>query len=199
MYFIVYFLLQVQNFDLVLKCILMSKKGYSRIVYDHWSSFFSWLFDFAALICPPNSHYKFCMSRCQPTCARPRPPKCDKRCVEGCQCNKGYILSGDVCVKRSNCGCYRDGKYYMVRWRWGRVGLRFVKARSLFIFARVDRAKKRWYFYIKRFSWRSILFVKSVQLLGLSFWLNRWSNLISRHRVELYLHILKMLFNKKNF
>lgn len=38
----------------------------------------------------------------------------DSKCKEGCICNDGYILSGDVCVPLSQCGCFYDDNYYRV-------------------------------------------------------------------------------------
>nr|DBA15730.1 TPA: hypothetical protein GDO54_003201 [Pyxicephalus adspersus] len=33
-------------------------------------------------------------------------------CVETCQCNDGFVLSGDKCVPTSSCGCSYKGAYY---------------------------------------------------------------------------------------
>uniref|UniRef100_A0A3Q3JEZ7 Tectorin alpha n=1 Tax=Monopterus albus TaxID=43700 RepID=A0A3Q3JEZ7_MONAL len=63
--------------------------------------------------CPPNSHYSSCMSVCQPQCAPARGQRdCSQDCVEGCQCDQGYVLNGKSCILPQNCGCYTDGKYY---------------------------------------------------------------------------------------
>ncbi|XP_071031171.1 alpha-tectorin [Oncorhynchus clarkii lewisi] len=65
------------------------------------------------LTCPANSHYSSCMSVCQPQCAPARGQReCTQDCVEGCQCDQGYVLNGKGCVRPQNCGCYNDGKYY---------------------------------------------------------------------------------------
>nr|XP_057933710.1 alpha-tectorin [Doryrhamphus excisus] len=66
--------------------------------------------------CPPNSHYSSCMPPCPPQCAPTRgqrdcsgsPPDC----VEGCQCDQGYVVNGKSCILPQDCGCYTDGKYY---------------------------------------------------------------------------------------
>ncbi|XP_051788213.1 alpha-tectorin [Erpetoichthys calabaricus] len=66
-----------------------------------------------ALTCPPNSHYESCMSMCQPQCAPARGSRdCNHYCVEGCQCDEGFVINGKSCILSQNCGCYTDGKYY---------------------------------------------------------------------------------------
>ncbi|XP_047199382.1 alpha-tectorin [Hippoglossus stenolepis] len=63
--------------------------------------------------CPPNSHYSSCVSVCPPQCAPARGQRdCSQECVEGCQCDQGYVLNGKSCILSQNCGCYTDGKYY---------------------------------------------------------------------------------------
>ncbi|XP_076799587.1 uncharacterized protein LOC143444282 [Clavelina lepadiformis] len=65
------------------------------------------------LLCHSNSHYSMCASHCQPTCASPESSSvCDRSCVEGCVCDDGYLLSGDACVRREECGCLYEGRYY---------------------------------------------------------------------------------------
>ncbi|XP_073664167.1 alpha-tectorin isoform X9 [Tursiops truncatus] len=66
-----------------------------------------------SVTCPPNSHYESCVSVCQPRCAAIRlKSDCNHYCVEGCQCDTGYVLNGKSCILPHNCGCYSDGKYY---------------------------------------------------------------------------------------
>ncbi|KAL2094954.1 hypothetical protein ACEWY4_009673 [Coilia grayii] len=66
-----------------------------------------------SVTCPPNSHYASCMMVCQPQCAPARGQRdCNQYCVEGCQCDQGYVLNGKSCILSQNCGCYTDGKYY---------------------------------------------------------------------------------------
>uniref|UniRef100_A0A8C9V6I5 Si:dkey-65b12.6 n=1 Tax=Scleropages formosus TaxID=113540 RepID=A0A8C9V6I5_SCLFO len=67
------------------------------------------------LICPENSHYELCGSPCPATCAGPIAPEtCPFPCVEGCQCNDSFVLSGEKCVSRiEGCGCPHEGHYYM--------------------------------------------------------------------------------------
>ncbi|NXS87316.1 ZAN protein, partial [Erpornis zantholeuca] len=71
---------------------------------------------FCPIACPPNSHYNPCTSACPATCTDPLASQnCSRPCVEGCECNSGFVLSGGQCVSMSNCGCLQNGKYYEVR------------------------------------------------------------------------------------
>ncbi|KAM4043769.1 IgGFc-binding protein-like [Anomaloglossus baeobatrachus] len=63
--------------------------------------------------CPSNSEYNECMTACPATCLDPQAPeKCTSPCVEGCQCKDGFILSGGVCITKSQCGCWYNDQYY---------------------------------------------------------------------------------------
>eukprot|EP00062_Callorhinchus_milii_P025595 gi/632986747/ref/XP_007910409.1/ PREDICTED: IgGFc-binding protein-like [Callorhinchus milii] len=78
-----------------------------NITIDSWRNS-----TFCPLTCPPNSHYEPCTSACPATCLNPTPPSCDLPCVEGCQCDKGFVLSGDQCVPKKQCGCFYNGTEY---------------------------------------------------------------------------------------
>ncbi|XP_018601004.2 IgGFc-binding protein isoform X1 [Scleropages formosus] len=68
---------------------------------------------FCPMTCPVNSHYELCPTGCPATCARlPAPARCGVLCREGCQCNDGHLLSGDVCVPVAQCGCTYGERYY---------------------------------------------------------------------------------------
>ncbi|CAH1271434.1 FCGBP [Branchiostoma lanceolatum] len=71
------------------------------------------------LPCPPNSHYNPCASPCPPTCQEPN-PVCTTVCVECCECNSGYIMSGQYCVPIEGCGCTDPdtGRYYELGENW---------------------------------------------------------------------------------
>uniref|UniRef100_A0A663DPL7 VWFD domain-containing protein n=1 Tax=Aquila chrysaetos chrysaetos TaxID=223781 RepID=A0A663DPL7_AQUCH len=70
---------------------------------------------FCPVACPPNSRYNPCTSACPATCTDPLAPKnCSRPCLEGCECNNGFVISGGQCVSMSNCGCLQNGKYYQV-------------------------------------------------------------------------------------
>uniref|UniRef100_A0A8C5QZ52 VWFD domain-containing protein n=1 Tax=Leptobrachium leishanense TaxID=445787 RepID=A0A8C5QZ52_9ANUR len=63
--------------------------------------------------CPVNSHYEACGNACPASCAdRTAPADCIDPCMETCQCNSGYILSGEKCVPVTSCGCSYNGFYY---------------------------------------------------------------------------------------
>ncbi|KAM4820738.1 zonadhesin [Thomomys bottae] len=76
---------------------------------------------FCPLKCLPNSSYKPCANPCPDAClSLSAPTYCPALpCVEGCECQKGYILSGRTCVPPSHCGC-RDpeGFYHLVGETW---------------------------------------------------------------------------------
>ncbi|CAJ1086482.1 LOW QUALITY PROTEIN: zonadhesin%2C like [Xyrichtys novacula] len=76
--------------------------------------------EFCPLACPPNSSYSLCVSSCPETCLGVvGPPGCEDVCVEGCQCNPGFILSNDKCVSVKDCGCVDDhGSYHPVGDDW---------------------------------------------------------------------------------
>ncbi|TRZ01517.1 hypothetical protein DNTS_001917, partial [Danionella cerebrum] len=66
------------------------------------------------LDCPNNMHYEPCGTACAASCAdRSAPDKCTLPCVEGCQCNMGFVRSGDECVPVKKCGCTSNGRYYL--------------------------------------------------------------------------------------
>ncbi|KAH0626046.1 hypothetical protein JD844_000749 [Phrynosoma platyrhinos] len=68
---------------------------------------------FCPLPCPPHSHYTECASPCPATCCNLyAPASCQSRttCVEGCTCDRGYVLSDDSCVSMRDCGCL-DSQY----------------------------------------------------------------------------------------
>uniref|UniRef100_A0A673FRN2 TIL domain-containing protein n=1 Tax=Sinocyclocheilus rhinocerous TaxID=307959 RepID=A0A673FRN2_9TELE len=71
---------------------------------------------FNALECPPNSHYAICVSSCPETCLGINgPPGCSEKCVEGCECDPGFILSDNKCVPVKDCGCVdSSGSYHPV-------------------------------------------------------------------------------------
>nr|XP_025045216.1 zonadhesin [Pelodiscus sinensis] len=73
------------------------------------------------LNCPPGSTYTPCASPCPSSCTDlGAPNSClSLPCVEACACNEGYILSGDMCVPLSQCGCTAsDGRYHLVGESW---------------------------------------------------------------------------------
>ncbi|XDV18475.1 hypothetical protein PO909_024166 [Leuciscus waleckii] len=75
---------------------------------------------FCPLVCPPNSHYSICVSSCPETCLGINgPPGCSEKCVEGCECDPGFILSDNKCVPVKDCGCVDpSGSYHPVNESW---------------------------------------------------------------------------------
>ncbi|XP_035683331.1 zonadhesin-like [Branchiostoma floridae] len=62
--------------------------------------------DLCPMDCPANSVYSPCVSPCHATCVDPNgPDNCDLPCVEGCECDEGYLESGLECVEETQCGC----------------------------------------------------------------------------------------------
>ncbi|XP_060710565.1 zonadhesin-like [Hemiscyllium ocellatum] len=75
--------------------------------------------DFCALPCPSNSHYNVCANMCPETCSQLNNPDCSSKCIEGCNCDPGYVLSDSQCVPRSDCGCSDDeGNYHLINESW---------------------------------------------------------------------------------
>ncbi|XP_035679858.1 IgGFc-binding protein-like [Branchiostoma floridae] len=72
------------------------------------------------LTCPVNSHYTTCASACPATCTDVAAPnQCNHPCKEACECDHGFVLSGEVCVPQEQCGCLIDGIYYALNEEWG--------------------------------------------------------------------------------
>ena len=66
-----------------------------------------------AIDCPANSHFEACGAACASSCAeKDAASTCKLPCVEGCQCDKGFVLSVDKCVPETSCGCTHEGRYY---------------------------------------------------------------------------------------
>lgn len=66
------------------------------------------------MVCPKNSYYVICGSACPATCSDPEAKRnCSLPCVESCQCNRGYVLSGGKCIAPSKCGCVHNDSYYL--------------------------------------------------------------------------------------
>ncbi|XP_058536939.1 zonadhesin [Ochotona princeps] len=77
---------------------------------------------FCPLKCPPNSSYNPCSTPCPATCLSLNVPKdcpVTLTCTEGCECQKGHVLSGTSCVPLRECGCTdTDGSYHSVGESW---------------------------------------------------------------------------------
>ncbi|XP_023511132.2 zonadhesin isoform X2 [Equus caballus] len=77
---------------------------------------------FCPLKCPSGSSYSRCANPCPVTCFSLTTPKdCPAAlpCAEGCECQKGHVLSGVSCVPLSQCGCTDQwGSYHPVGESW---------------------------------------------------------------------------------
>lgn len=60
--------------------------------------------------------YSASVSGCPANCVDPdAPATCISPTTEGCACKDGYLLSGNECVKKEQCGCVGpDQQYYPV-------------------------------------------------------------------------------------
>uniref|UniRef100_A0A3Q3B389 VWFD domain-containing protein n=1 Tax=Kryptolebias marmoratus TaxID=37003 RepID=A0A3Q3B389_KRYMA len=90
--------------------------SYTSACQGAGATVYSWrTSQFCAVKCPINSHYEVCATACFATCNSLAPPEgCEALCQEGCTCDEGFILSGDLCVPFSQCGCMYDDRYYRV-------------------------------------------------------------------------------------
>lgn len=70
----------------------------------------------AALECPANSVYNHCTNPCQETCTTPGRDysMCSQVCYDGCECVSSFVLSGNQCIPKDQCGCMDGGRYYAV-------------------------------------------------------------------------------------
>ncbi|KAM6453264.1 zonadhesin [Liasis olivaceus] len=70
---------------------------------------------FCPLPCPPNSHFTECAPPCPSTCSDLHAPTNCRHptpCVEGCACDRGYVLSDYTCVPMHKCGCLDSEREY---------------------------------------------------------------------------------------
>ncbi|NXQ88521.1 FCGBP protein, partial [Nyctibius grandis] len=68
---------------------------------------------FCPLKCPTKSNYSLCTNLCVNSCTGLVDASiCPKTCVEGCQCDEGFVFDGYGCVPKDGCGCFVDGRYY---------------------------------------------------------------------------------------
>uniref|UniRef100_H3AZN9 Fc gamma binding protein n=1 Tax=Latimeria chalumnae TaxID=7897 RepID=H3AZN9_LATCH len=69
--------------------------------------------EFCSATCAKNSHYELCSDGCPVTCnGLSAPVGCVPTCKEDCQCDEGFVLSGEQCVPVGECGCEHGDKYY---------------------------------------------------------------------------------------
>ncbi|KAG2468426.1 FCGBP protein, partial [Polypterus senegalus] len=99
----------------VLRC--LSFEAYAQACQEGGVKLGNWRQELdCALSCPPNSVYSSCMSVCPATCANlAAPSECETTvCMEGCECKKNFVLSGQNCVPFNQCGCTFQERYYLL-------------------------------------------------------------------------------------
>ncbi|KAL6468240.1 hypothetical protein MHYP_G00239170 [Metynnis hypsauchen] len=65
-----------------------------------------------ALACRAHSHFNACSSECTATCSMLDATENCETCKERCECDDGFLLSGEKCVPADDCGCWVDGQHY---------------------------------------------------------------------------------------
>jgi len=57
-------------------------------------------------VCEEHSHFTSNLTYCEPSCLKNEVVRdCFDKAVDGCVCDKGYVRSGEKCVKEEECGC----------------------------------------------------------------------------------------------
>ncbi|KAJ0058726.1 hypothetical protein NL108_000437, partial [Boleophthalmus pectinirostris] len=67
---------------------------------------------FCSLQCVENSHYNSCAEGCPEVCSPLDQVLSCGSCVERCECDPGFKLSGGKCVQAEDCGCWRNGQHH---------------------------------------------------------------------------------------
>ncbi|XP_030248331.1 IgGFc-binding protein-like isoform X5 [Sparus aurata] len=91
-----------------------SLKEYTFACQEAGAEVRPWRGEKCSLSCPENSHYNICVSACPESCGILSDIPCPWACYEGCQCDSGYMQSGNGCVKAEQCGCFYHGHYYEI-------------------------------------------------------------------------------------
>uniref|UniRef100_A0A8C5R066 VWFD domain-containing protein n=1 Tax=Leptobrachium leishanense TaxID=445787 RepID=A0A8C5R066_9ANUR len=90
--------------------------AYADTCRSHGAKVYDWRTPSNCVLkCPENSYFNFCGSACPASCSQQRlPAECSMdHCVETCQCEEDFILSGDKCIPVGSCGCKYNGAYYL--------------------------------------------------------------------------------------
>ena len=70
---------------------------------------------FLDLKCGKNMFYWWSAPACPNMCTESNAEStCTLPKTESCRCKHGYVLSGDSCVRKEDCGCSKGSKYFPV-------------------------------------------------------------------------------------
>ncbi|OWF54870.1 Zonadhesin [Mizuhopecten yessoensis] len=86
--------------------------------------------EFCSVTCSSNMVYSYSVSGCPATCLDQDPDSsaCHVPPTEGCQCKEGFVLSGDTCVHKSQCGCSSSLGYLPLNKKITSADCRFISA-----------------------------------------------------------------------
>lgn len=70
---------------------------------------FVFIFELPEISCPGVSFYEECGTACAPSCADPTgSTQCEHDCINTCECPHGTLMSGDLCLKKTDCSCFLE-------------------------------------------------------------------------------------------
>lgn len=85
--------------------------------------------------CPANSHYEVCADACSASCpGLTEIVQCSTSCIEGCECDAGFLFNGQICVKETECGCYENGRNYKVKFSLYKKAISYTVVYNRYLF-----------------------------------------------------------------